>query len=530
MKLDYLFSIGGLLIAISLMSGCGLSASDNPDNVFNGAVFISDNTGKNELFIADSEALGVVKISDDIMMGGVTSFLVSPNIGFIAYLADQDIDTVNELYFLKNGETTPVKINSDLISSPQEVKKYAWSPNGRFMAYIADQDTPGTFELFVSDAKTTTKVSSAIAPGDEVFDFKWSPDSKNIAYTAPALGVGELFVSKGDVFDAGAFVVGVQVSSSTIGVTPIDEYEWSPNGSLIAYLTDEDFSGDIDLYTTDVDTITSINVTDADSDVLSFKWSNGSGNLAYLANLMVADTGVNLFVTDSTSINVKTLSSVVIGEAVTSYLWAPNDSLLGYIADEETTGISELFIALPDGALVATKASASPDTVDSFIWSLISNKLIYRAEQGTDGIFQLYTSTVDDDDTTKSVQISGDLVTGGSVSSDFKISPFGSAVSYIADQENDGVFELYVTGFDKDNTIRLSANLIVPRNVSEHDWSSDGTKVFYVANQDADMITDVYSNSLSATDSLNLSNSLSATGIIQGAFVDGSGVTENLFP
>ena len=173
MKFEDLLRIVSLLIATSLMSGCGTSGSDNPPNIFNGAVFISDRAvpGTNELFIVDSDATTVTKLSSDILAGDVKSFLVSPRIGFIAYLADQDNAGTNELYYLKNNGDTPqsadipIKINTDLVAG-RNVSKYEWSPNGLFMAYLADQDTFGVNELYISDARTVVKVSPTIVAGN----------------------------------------------------------------------------------------------------------------------------------------------------------------------------------------------------------------------------------------------------------------------------------------------------------------------------------------------------------------------------
>jgi len=94
MRRDYLFAAGILSICSFMLSACGSVTGGSPPNTYNGAVFISDrdNAGTNELFISDREAAEISKLSDTLVSGGnVKSFLVNSNIGFIAYLADQDI-------------------------------------------------------------------------------------------------------------------------------------------------------------------------------------------------------------------------------------------------------------------------------------------------------------------------------------------------------------------------------------------------------------------------------------------------------
>ena len=539
MKFEDLLRITSLLIVTSLMSGCGASGSNNPPNLFNGAVFISDRAGPDELYIADSEAVAV-KISGATLAGNVTSFLVSPNAGFIAYLADQDNAGTNELYFLKNNGNTPqstdapIKINPDITLPSQSITEYQWSPNGLFMAYLSDQEFDGVQHLYISDARTVIKVSPAGIAGD-VTEIKWSPDSKSIAFKAPVAGKDELHVSKTD-----GSVIATQVTDSAIGAGPTD-FEWSPDSSLIAYLSDQDSVGVIDLYTTADNVLASTKVTDVTTgSVQAFRWPNiNSTLLAYSASPSVADD-MNLYVTEPTNNTaVVVVSAVTLGGGVTdNFLWAPNNSLLAYVADQDTVGVFELYTTLVDGVVKGTKRSklnvgtgAGVTTTDGFIWGAFSNQLIYRAED-TLGVFELFTSTTDGVGATEGLQISKDLI-GGSVEPDFKLSPFGNAVTYIADEDGTGVFELYVTGLTvdaKDSAIKVSATLDTAREVFQHDWSSDGTKVVYVADQDTDGVNDIYTNNTSATDNINLSTSPAVSGIIQGALIDSLGVTDDLLP
>lgn len=540
MKFKDLLKIVSLLITTSLMSGCGTSGSDNPPNIFNGAVFISDRAvpGTNELFIVDSDATAVTKLSSDILAGNVKSFLVSPRLGFITYLADQDNAGTNELYFIKNNGDTPqsadipIKINTDLVAG-RNVSKYEWSPNGLFMAYLADQDTFGVNELYISDARTVVKVSPTIVAGN-ITDIKWSPDSNNIAFKAPVAGKDELYVSKAD-----GSVIATQVSDSTIGAG-LTDFEWSPDSSLIAYLSDQDNAGVIDLYTTADNVLASTKVTDVTTgSVQAFRWPNlNSSFLAYSATTLPAG-GIDLYVTELALSNALPVSNVIAAGAVSIFLWAPNNSLLAYVANQDTVGEFELYTTLPDGSETGTKRSklitgggAGIDTTstDGFIWGAFSNQLIYRAED-TSGMFELFTSTTDGEVTTEGVKISGSLIAGGNVDSDFKLSPFGNAVTYIADQELDEAFELYATDLTGVVTpVKISATLTPSTEVLQHDWSSDGTKVFYVADEVTDGVYDIRSNSTGGTVSLNLSASSSAPGILQGSLIDGLGVTDNLFP
>ena len=273
--------------------------------------------------------------------------------------------------------------------------------------------------------------------------------------------------------------------------------------------------------------------------VQAFRWPNlNSSLLAYSARPLVTDD-INLYVTEATNNTAIVVVSAVTptGGVTDDFLWAPNNSLLAYVADQDAVGVFGLYTTLLDGTETGTKRSkvvtgggAGVSTTDGFIWGAFSNQLIYRAED-TFGVFELFTSTTDGVVATEGVLISGSLVAGGNVDSNYKLSPFGNAVSYIADQENLGFFELYVTGLiDNLSATKVSADMSLTTEVFQHDWSSDGTKVVYVADQDTDGVNDIYTNNTSATDNINLSTSPVATAITQGALVDGLGVTDDLFP
>ena len=66
--------------------------------------------------------------------------------------------------------------------------------------------------------------------------------------------------------------------------------------------------------------------------------------------------------------------------------------------------------------------------------------VVYRADQDTDGVFELYSVPITGGAPTK---LNGPLIPGGDVQSGFQISPDGATVVYIAEQDTNGVAELY---------------------------------------------------------------------------------------
>src|SRR6185312_956383 len=83
-----------------------------------------------------------------------------------------------------------------------------------------------------------------------------------------------------------------------------------------------------------------------------------------------------------------------------------------------------------------------------------SGNLVYLADQNTDGVFELFLAS-------SGVKLNGPLVSGGSVTS-FALTPDKSAVVYIADQTIDDVFELYRVNIAAPGvSVKLNGNLIL---------------------------------------------------------------------
>jgi len=109
---------------------------------------------------------------------------------------------------------------------------------------------------------------------------------------------------------------------------------------------------------------------------------------------------------------------------------------------------------------------------------------VYWAEQDTDGVFELY-CVPSDGPATASVKISGPLVENGDVSW-YKISPDSARVVYVADQQVDGTLELYsvpIAG-PADAWVKLNGPLVSQGWVDNtYEITADGSRVVYRAVQ-----------------------------------------------
>jgi Tol biopolymer transport system component len=106
--------------------------------------------------------------------------------------------------------------------------------------------------------------------------------------------------------------------------------------------------------------------------------------------------------------------------------------------------------------------------VEGFGWSPDGEWIAYRADQNTSGVFELFTSAPDG---STNDRVSGTPMAGQGVSQfGWAWAPDSSAIGYIADQNTPGVDELFASQPDGGQNTRLSGNLANGGDVFEFEW------------------------------------------------------------
>ena len=124
---------------------------------------------------------------------------------------------------------------------------------------------------------------------------------------------------------------------------------------------------------------------------------------------------------------------------------------------DDPTGQQVELYSVPTGGGAATRLN--PDLVDrgdvrNFVISPDSQTVVYRADQDVDGVGELYSSPIDGGG---SVKLNPPLVPGGDVHrATFFVSPDSSEVVYVADQDTNGVDELYLVSIGGGAVRKLS--------------------------------------------------------------------------
>ena len=364
-----------------------------------------------ELYVTSDNGQTTTKLSGSMVSGGnVTGFAISPNGRFVAYRADQETKGMFELYTVPIGGGTIINV-SRKSGTILEVKDFAWAPNispntsqiafRAFNAFIGN--TGGNIELFTnfSSGGIPVAVSNSPSVGEDVDTFKWSPTGQLIAYTANII-VGsrqqfELFAADPNLNNL-AFQIS-NIPAATNAYT-IGEFQWSPNGSIIAFLADINILGINELLVAEAIQFArpvAISGTLADGgEVVDFSWAPNNTRIAYLADqnedekfeLITVVPDVNFL---NPRPDPRLVSTNTIGDVV-NFAWSPDSSRIGYIADGDTLGVFELYTNVPFGTskFKVSGTLTQGGDVTSFAWAPDSSLIAYQASQDEANKEELY--------------------------------------------------------------------------------------------------------------------------------------------
>lgn len=130
------------------------------------------------------------------------------------------------------AEPIHTRLNPDLVSGGA-IGRYAVSPNGSYVAYIADQETDGVDELYIApiEGGTTTKLNPTLVAGGGVYGMLFTPNSDRIIYNAR---------QESPDFDALYSVPSTGgVSTNLSGIPPEQaypfQYKISPDGKRLVF-------------------------------------------------------------------------------------------------------------------------------------------------------------------------------------------------------------------------------------------------------------------------------------------------------
>ncbi len=434
-----------------------------------GSTTAADTTFTAPLVAVGAEESIVLRLTANDGQGGSTSddlTITAASADFVVFLADKDTDQINELFRYDTQTDTLSKLNDVLIANGR-VLDYAISPDGESVAYRADQETQGVTELYVAtiDGSGVIKLNAGMAnAAGNVVEYQWSPDSAQIVYSADAdiANITEVYLADRDGGNH------VKINGSVgASVVFLQQPTWSPDGRYVAQLVVETGTNrrlGINTHDTQVGGFSSVRVTS----VPSF------GNVA-------------------------------------SFGWAPDSSVVAYIADQETDNVNELFSALPDGSGTAklNPTLVSGGIIVSFQWAPDGSRIAYRATQETASVVEIFSALPDGG---SNMKLNGMLAAGSSVSI-FEWAPDSSNVAYLAAQDTAGIAELYASSADGANNIKLNSPMHTTASVAQFAWAPDSSRIAYRSNQESALVFEIFATAADGSMNVKLSETLGANGV-----------------
>ena len=221
---------------------------------------------------------------------------------------------------------------------------------------------------------------------------------------------------------------------------------------------------------------------------------------------------------------------------------SPDGEWIVHVGDLDRDEVFELYSAPADGSTPAVKlnpdsivgdVSFVPGGATPILISPDGTRVVYQANQESFAKTELYSVPIDG--SSSAIKLNGPLVSGGNVqhtigdAHDAAISPDGTRVVYIADQDTNDVFELFSVPIDRsEEPVKLNGTFVAGGDVARYlpFWiDAGGTRVVYLADQDTDEVVELYSvpidGSLAPT---KLNAPLVAGGIVLKSLVSADGL------
>ena len=161
----------------------------------------------------------------------------------------------------------------------------------------------------------------------------------------------------------------------------------------------------------------------------------------------------------------------------------PSTQLVLPTVDIGTESIISMMLTVTD-----EDGASTTDTVD--ITAVSDDFLAFVASRETVGVNELY---IWDAQTEVISKLSSALVAGGNVVEQ-SISPDGALIAYVADQDTDEMFELYIASRDGSSVVKVDPGFpafadVEPTSLA---WSPDSSRIAYSADANTDDVSEIF--------------------------------------
>jgi Tol biopolymer transport system component len=448
--------------------------------------------------------------------GDVTFVDTSPDGVYAIYQAAQDVVDARDLYSVPLAGGAPVRLSSlTLASTSTSVSGMPLiTPDSSRVIFGADQEVDNLYELYSvpigGPSTAAVKLHPPLAPTADIVSFALTPDGSRVIFLAD-LEVDDL-LELYSIPVAGPGSAAQKLSIPIASPNDVSGFEISPDGSRVVYRVSA--SGVIELYSVPID--------GPPGAAVKIKEQLG-GNVFSNFNFQISPDGQHVVYQDDQDVEgTFEMYSVPIGGPLAataklngplaasgdvalflgSIAFSPDGQRVAYVADQETDGVDELY-SVPIGGPASAGVKLNKPLVAGgdvaffsgmvFDFTADSSRVVYAADQDTDGVIELYSAPAAGP-ASAGVKLNQAFVAGGGLSR-FELTPDGARVIYQADQETDTVNELYSVPIGGPATagVKLNKPLVAGGTTSSFRIADDGSRVAYSADQDTDNLEELYS-------------------------------------
>jgi dipeptidyl aminopeptidase/acylaminoacyl peptidase len=384
-------------------------------------------------------------------------------------------------------------------------------PKGRYAVYLADGDTDGDRELYRSELKSgqAHKLNGPLAPDGQVESYVLDFKGRNVVYYADEVADGGKVLYRSLLKSGQRLKLSNELVSDTIngGGFAID-----PKSRYVVYRSDHTPGGVTEIFRSDLNTGEPLKLNgpmvEGGGVFVGPKLGPKGRYVVYRAD-QDTDGILELYRSDlKTGAQLKLNGPIVEGGNVAGFTIGPKGRYVVYRADQEVDQVVELYVAnlktgaskklnppLADGAIVFSDAIVDPR----------GRYAIYLIQETNPPTQELYRSDLVSG---AMLKLSGDMVAGGSVFvTTPQVNAKGRYVTYVADQDTEGVEELYRSDLITGQNIKLSGPMVANGDVTVSAVFLDpkGRYAIYRADQLVDQVFELFRSDLKTGSVLKLS-------------------------
>jgi TolB protein len=224
--------------------------------------FVSDRTGKKELYVMDYDGANVIQVTRDRSIALTPRW--TPDGTSITFVSYRDGIPALHAYLAATGRRW------QLLKLPGTTMSPAWSPSGDRLALSSSQT--GGQDIYIADAEGKNPRRLTFGLGDDL-SASWSPNGQQIVFNSNRGGSPQIYIMNADGSDQRRLTF-----DGTYNTTPA----FSPKGDWIAYTCQLDGGNQICLISPDGARRTQVTVVPGGNDTPS--WAPGGRHIVFSSN------------------------------------------------------------------------------------------------------------------------------------------------------------------------------------------------------------------------------------------------------